>query len=245
MMERVPEHEQTEDRCVPLVGRRYEVKALLSALSGRKSCLVVGPAGIGKKRLIEEALAVSRQPAVTVQRPKVLHELLVELAEGLSCPAGRFPDLRHATSVALKAVVLNALRAPRCVVLEDLADADPRMYRFLQRVYYVPGACLIVTARSPGRLGHLRKLLWDPREEIALKPLNRTEALALFESACDIFRLETLDVGEFRNKVLAAAQGNPGQIVRMCRMAGRPEYQAGQHIKFLPLRMDALAASLP
>jgi len=54
-------------------------------------------------------------------------------------PGGRFADLRHAASAALKPVVLNALRKkPRCVVLEDAADTDPRMYRFLQQVYYIP-----------------------------------------------------------------------------------------------------------
>jgi hypothetical protein len=42
--------------------------------------------------------------------------------------------------------------------------------------------------------------------------------------------------------VLAAAQGNPGQILTMCRLAGCPEYQDGRHIKFLPLRIDALTA---
>jgi len=47
----------------------------------------------------------------------------------------------------------------------------------------------------------LRKLLWNPGEEIALEPLNRTEALALFETACRLFRLDTLDVDEFRSKL--------------------------------------------
>lgn len=232
-----------EDRSVPLFGRLEQVRALSSALRGRRSCLVTGPAGIGKTRLIQEALALSPQPSVFLQRPNVLHRLLVELAERLSCPAGRFASVRQATSVALKPVVLDALRrAPRCIVLEDVAGADPRMYRFLQQVYYVPGVCLIVTAKSRDSLGRLRRLLWNPREEIALKPLSRAEALVLFEAAAGAFRLDALDVGGFRNKVLTAAQGNPGQILTMCRMAGRPEYQAGGHIKFLPLRIDALTA---
>jgi hypothetical protein len=173
----------------------------------------------------------------------VLHRLLVELAERLSCPAGRFGSIRNATSAALKPAVLNALRRePRCLVLENIADADPRMYRFLQHVYYTPAVCLIVTAASRDCLGHLRKLLWDPREEIALKPLTRVEALGLFDAASRMCRLRSFDLVEFRCKVLKAAQGNPGQILTMCRMAGRAEYQDGRHIKFLPLRIDALTA---
>jgi len=238
MKERAIERKQTEDGLVPLFGRREEVKALSSALCGRRSRLVVGPTGIGKTRLIQEALMLSQQPYVRLQLPRALHRLLVELAERLSRPAGR-----AATSAALKPVVLDALRrAPQCVVLEDAAGADPRMYRFLQQVYYIPGVCLIVTANSRDSLGRLRRLLWDPREEIALQPLHRAEALALFEAASSAFRLNALDVDKFRSKALRAARGNPGQILTMCRMAGRPEYQDGRRIQFLPLRIDALAA---
>lgn len=242
MKERATE-QQRRDGYVPLVGRRDELKRLTSALLACRSFLVAGPRGIGKTRLIEEALSASGQPAVRSRQPGVLHELLVELAQQLSCPAGRFGDVRRATSMALKPAVQDALRGgPRCVVLDDLAGADPRMYRFLQQLYYIPRVCLVVGATSRDSLGYLRKLFWDPREEISLKPLSRSEASTLFESACHAFRLDTLNVDEFRSKVLAAAQGNPGQILTMCRLASRPEYQAGRHILFLPLRIDALTA---
>lgn len=232
-----------EDHSVPMFGRRDEVRALTNALCARKSCLVLGPKGIGKTRLLQESLSIARQPYVSVERPRVLHGLLVELAERLSCPSGRFGSVREATSIALKPSVQSALRRqPRCLVLEDVAGADPRMYRFLQKVYYIPEVCLIVTATSRDRLGHLRKLLWDPSEEISLKPLTRPEALSLFDVASRMCGLQSLDLDAFRREVLAAAQGNPGQILAMCRMASLPEYQHGRHIKFLPLRMDALTA---
>ena len=116
------------------------------------------------------------------------------------------------------------------------------MYRFLQEVYHLPGNCLIVTARSRDCLGHLRKLLWDPREEISLKPLTPPECNKLFAAATSKFGLGSLDLEDFRHKVLMSARGNPGQILEMCRLAARPEYQNGRHIKFLPLRMDVLPA---
>jgi hypothetical protein len=232
-----------QDHSVPLFGRQDEVRTLTNALCARKSCLVLGPKGIGKTRLLQESLSIAQQPYVSVERPEVLHGLLVELAERLSCPAGRFGSIRKATSIALKPTVQNALRKKsRCLVLEDVAGADPRMYRFLQKVYYIPDVCLIVTATSRDGVGHLRKLLWDPSEEISLKPLTRPEARSLFDVASRMYRLQSFDLDAFRRKVLAAAQGNPGQIVTMCRMASFPEYQAGRHIKFLPLRVDALTA---
>jgi len=91
MKERALKDEPSEDPCVPLIGRREEVKALSSALCGRQSCLVAGPAGIGKTRLVQEALRVSRPPAICLERPQVVHGLLVDLAEALSCRAAASP----------------------------------------------------------------------------------------------------------------------------------------------------------
>jgi hypothetical protein len=233
--ERALESAQLRDRLVPLFGRQDEVKTLTAALRARTSCLILGPKGMGKTRLLQESFAVAGQRFACVERPEVLHQLLAGLAERLSCPAGGL------TSISLKARTLNALRTtPQCIVLEDVARADPRMYRFLQHVYYLPGVSLIVTSESRECLGHLRKLLWDPREEITLKPLTRRDTLRLFDAAAAMNRLESFDLDAFRGKVLTAARGNPGQILTMCRMASRPEYQAGRHIKFLPLRIDAL-----
>jgi hypothetical protein len=237
------ESAQPHGQPVPLFGRRDEVRALTNALCTRKSCLILGPKGMGKTRLLRESLSNARQPYVYIETQDVLHRLLVELAERLSVAAGPLGSVRNATSVALKPSVLDALRRlPQCLIIENVGDVDPRMYRFLQQVYYITGVSLVVTATSRDCLGHLRKLLWDPREEIALKPLTRTEALSLFDVASRMYQIESFDLDAFRCKVLTAAQGNPGQILTMCRMASRPEYQDGRHIKFLPLRMDALTA---
>jgi len=226
---------------LPLIGRGEELRNLLAALRDRRSRLILGPPGAGKTRLIREAIRDAGQACVILERTKVLHELLVECAKQLNCRSARFPTLDRATSMALKPLVLESLRRkPQCVAIEDLADADPRMYRFLQELYYVPRACLIVSATSRASLGFLRKLLWDPGEEILLGPLGRSESESLFDAAADRLALGTLDLTDFRRKALAAARGNPGQILSMCRLAARAEYQVGRHIKFLPLRMDAL-----
>lgn len=227
----------------PLVGRRNEVRKLSAALKARQSRLITGPSGIGKTRLLEECLFKSGQPFLRIERPPVLHDLLVSIAQKLACRSARFSDIRRATTVHLKALVLHALLSnPQCVILEDIPPADPRMYRFLQQLYYVPKNCVVVTTTSKDSIGHLSKLLWDPREEIRLRPLTHRECLALFELACQAFQLELFDRGDFRKKVIAAAHGNPGRIIAMCRLASQPEYRSGKYIKFLPLRIDALSA---
>jgi hypothetical protein len=238
------ESRQNTARPLPFVGRQRELRKLAAALRTGQPRLIVGPAGMGKKRLVAEALQAAGQPFVRVRAAEVLHELLADLAAAIGCSRPRSPSLPKATSLALKGVVLDAFsRAPQCVVLEDLHDADPRMYRFLQRLYYIPGVSLIVTATSRADLGFVRKLLWNPSEEILVEPLPRAEAQLLFDEAARAFGIESLKIDDFGRKVLAVAKGNPGQILAMCRMAARPEYQRGRYIRFLPLRMDVLSAS--
>ncbi len=226
-----------------MVGRQRELQALVRALRARQSRLIVGVTGIGKTRLLEEALSRFPEPCLFLSAPTVLHELLVHLAKGLGCGIDRCSILSKETSITLKGAVFEVLEAePRPILLEDVEHADPRMHRFLQKLYHLPGNCVIVTARSRHCLGYLRRLLWDPREEIALDPLTHRESAHLFDAASSAYRLRSLDLPEFQRKALESAGGNPGQILAMCRMAARPEYQAGRHIKFLPLRMDMLSA---
>jgi ribosomal protein S18 acetylase RimI-like enzyme len=205
----------TDSRAIRLVGRRDEVEALARAIESGQSRLIVGPPGIGKSRLIAEALSRHPAPYSLLQRP-------------------------------LKPALLKALQAaPRTILLEDVVNSDPKLYRFLQQLYHSPHNCLLVTTRSLDSIGYLRKLLWDPREQVYLKPLKRAEAAALFETAVAAYQLDSrdlLDWDDFRNKVLRSARGNPGQILAMCRLAVRPEYRVGRRIRFLPLRMDILPA---
>lgn len=228
---------------IPFIGRRRELLDLVGALRRRESRLILGAAGAGKTRLLEEALARAGQPYLRFGRIDPLHDLLGEFAVGLGCRPGRSPDPRRASSVSLKGAVLASLeRAPCCVVLEDVSEVEPRTYRFLREIYYLTGACLVVTATSPERLGHLRKLLWDPREQVLLGPLSGAEARRLFDEAARRFGLASLDLEDLRPKLLGAARGNPGRILAMCRLAARAEYQFGRRVKFLPLSIDALCS---
>jgi hypothetical protein len=231
------ERSAIDDRLIPLVGRRDEVQELMCALQMRQSRLISSAPGMGKTRLPAEAVRGWTVRYLVIRGPLVLHDLLTRLAGMLGC------GVTGAATMSLKPSVLAALkREPRAIFLEDMADTDPRMYRFLQDIYHSPGNCLMVTARSRESLGYLQRLLWDPREEIRLQPLKRAEAAMLFEAAAAAYKLESLDLDGFRSQVLRSARGNPGQIVTMCRLAARPEYRLGRRVKFLPLRMDALPA---
>jgi hypothetical protein len=224
-----------DDRLIPLVGRGCELQQLKMALRMRQSRLITGSAGMGKTRLLVEAGSQWAAPYLLIRSPLVLHELLVELAQALRC------RVTGTTTMALKPAVLESLkREPRVLLVEDARRADPRMYHFLQAIYRTHGNCLIVTARSRESLGYSGRLFWDPRQQIPLPPLKSAQAAAVFAAAVKAYDLDALDLDAFRSQALRSARGNPGQIVAMCRLAAQPEYRQGRHVKFLPLRMDAL-----
>jgi hypothetical protein len=221
---------------LPLLERGQELNRLLAALDARRPVLVTGPPGSGKSALLREALRLTSAPSVRVTWMDTPHGWLAALAAALGVPGGpRLP------SASLKARILAELAAsPCCVAVEDVREAGPGAYRFFQRIHFLPGCSLAVTSLSRASLGHLRKLLWDPRAGIALKPLPRAAAARLFAAAAARYGLPAPDLPEFRAKVLAAARGNPGEILAMCRLAAQPAYRRRGHLLFLPLRMDAL-----
>ena len=57
----------TESQVIPLVGRRKEVEALVRAIQAGQSRLIVGPPGIGKSRLIAEAISRHSAPSILLE----------------------------------------------------------------------------------------------------------------------------------------------------------------------------------
>ncbi len=220
---------------LPLVNMTREVDRLRLALASGDPLLLLGTQGSGKTRLIREALSGSANTIYIAWQP-TLHALLIAMARALDVPESL---LKTQTSVHLKGLLWNTLESsPATIVLDGIASAGFPAYRFLQRVYHTPGVALFAASRDVSSLGALARLFWNPQEAVHIAPLQERDAGRLFESAAGHFELGHLDLDEFREKVLASAGGNPGQIIEMCRLAAQPQYLCGRHIKFAPLRID-------
>ena len=247
------------DGRLPLIGLARERQALLNAVKRRESLLLLGSAGSGKTALVQSLpQPESREEALLyISQFEIPHDLLVLIARALfrsghrsfrrAAGAGSDSEkwLGGQTSIHLKGLLWKALETePRTLILDGVNRASHQSYRFLQRLYFVSGMAMIATARDQMRLGELGRLFWDPRKTVHVQPLSEGEALQLFETAADRFGLRGLDLEEFREKVLDCAEGNPGQIVEMCRLAANPQYVAGKYIKFALIRIDAMMKCL-
>ena len=245
------------DPQLPFVGMAKEVQRLTLAFATGDPLLLLGPQGSGKTRLIREALCSNHQVLYVAWVPTP-HGLLTEMARTLiatrhasfisRAKPGADPEawLTVQTSIHLKGLLWTALEsAPVAMMLDGIAGASFPTYRFLQRIYHTRGMALFAASRDAISLGALARLFWNPAKALNVPPLHEREAEQLFEAAADHFKLRNLDLDEFREKVLESARGNPGQITEMCRLAAQPQYHAGRHIKFSPLRLDTVMKFAP
>jgi len=237
---------------LPLVGMAKERERLSAAFSAGESLLILGPRWSGKTRLIQESLR-SQGTCLYVAWKPTLHGLLLAMARvliaaGHSGFLGRIePGIEHdawvhrQTSLHLKGLLWTAFeRMPVPLVFDGIAGAGFPTLRFLQRIYHMPGMTVLASARNVSGMGALNRLFWDQRHLVNMVSLNDNEARRLFDLAAAHFNLGNLDLEDFREKALESAAGNPGLIIEMCRLATRPQYLAGRHVKFAPLRIDTL-----
>lgn len=249
---------EIKDAELSIVGLQSAQARIRDAVRKRESLFVVGPPGSGKSRLLRLAAEYAGRDAMHLDFRPVPHQLLAAFA-ALLIRASHRPFIRlaaptgeperwaaHQTSARIKGLIWSALETePRLVLLDGVENASYPVYRFFQRLYHAPGMRMIVAARHPAGMGALQRLFWDPRLTLWVSLLTEAEALELFELAAGHFRLRGLDLEDFRPRVIESAQGNPGQIIEMCRMAANPQYVSGVHVKFAPLRIDMMARFLP
>ncbi|MGA7414816.1 MAG: ATP-binding protein [Bryobacteraceae bacterium] len=224
---------------LPLVGRDREMIKLLNLAATKSPALIYGPSGLGKTRLLlEVARKLSAEGAsvayIRFQQP--LHAFLLTLAGQLGL------DCAGTSSIALRGALWQAFELrPRVILLDDIAEATPPFYRFLERVVATRGNTIIGAANPAYATGALRRMFWNQQSTVALQNLGRRDASALIESSILAFLSGVSVSADFAPRVARAARGNPGRIVEMCIRAADPAYRAeSDHIRFGALVMDSL-----
>ena len=184
---------ENEVPCRALVGRRHELARLLSLLEACRSgpsgrvVLVRGEPGIGKTRLIEEAIATARAQGAAAHRALVLdfgaglgrNAIRAMLASLLGVALNA--DAKERAAAGARALTAGLVDAPDAVHLHDLLDLAPPVE--LRAVY----DAMDHAAREDGRARMLaalvRRLARDACRLLVVEDVHWADAATLAQLA--------------------------------------------------------------
>ena len=208
---------------LPLIERDRELSKLLQCASARTPVLLIGSPGLGRTRLLRELgarLTAESIDSVYVPFVQPLHAFLVSMATRLALATV------NDSSVALRGLLWKALEDHPCILLlDDIAEATLQLYRFFERVLYVPGITLIGAGAHVHGTGALRRIFWNQQRVVSLRPLTKQGALILTQQATKLYAPDLSEDEGFQGRVVQVARGNPGRIIEMCRRAGNATYR--------------------
>jgi AAA domain len=229
---------------LPLIGRDPEMATLLISAATKRPILIYGPSGLGKTRLLLELarkLSANRVDVAYIRFQPSLHTLLLELTVQLRL------NCANTSSIGLRGALWKAFAAkPYVILLDDIAEATPPFYRFLQRIIREGCNTIIGAAAHAHAAGSLHHIFWNQQANVALHSLGRRDAGRLIKGAISAFLADVPMAPDFAVRVAQVARGNPGRIVEMCIRAADPAYRAqDDHIRFGALVMDSFTGLLP
>lgn len=204
-------------------------------LGHRCGFLIHGPRGVGKSLLLHRVLP---------EFPNVLYSgqsataaaVFRNLAGGL-VRRERIPK----SSISLKGVVLDALRAGRyCVVLDHLERPSPAFAAAMREVVGWAATPVIAAAESihMEHVGSLQPFFPDRADRLEIRNFDQATAERFLAAVIQREGLSAENMSAFEARAREFSRGNPGTIVSLVRMAKGASYRSHDHIKMAPLLID-------
>jgi len=234
-----------------IFGRKDELELLRKRLESRRSTLLYGPSGVGKTQLLQQLLpefskvlycSVSSSPQSIF---RCLAELLVARNDAtlMRISKGRTDSLLGKSSISLKGIIMDALRATDyLVVLDHLDRPSSALAAMVGELMVSCSTPVIAVARSAHMedAGYVLQLLPDRSERMAIKNFDSDRAKAFAVEVSSQQSLEAANLQGVLESMVRSSEGNPGAILRMVAMAKHSKYRSDDHIKWSPLYIDFL-----
>ena len=167
-----------------LVGREAELRRLREAVADGGGAVLVGTAGVGKTRLLNEAASLADRPGSVVLSIRASRS-----ASGL--PLGAFaayldPDgASHSLSEARRAILRSAGSALPVLCIDDAHVLDESSAALVHQLAADGEALVLATARIPEPTPSAIVALWKDElcERIEVEPLTRLDVDRLLQEA--------------------------------------------------------------
>ncbi|MBZ5647762.1 MAG: AAA family ATPase [Acidobacteriia bacterium] len=229
--------------------REEELGEVRRRLARRQPFLLHGPAGVGKTLLLKTLLPEFPQVLYCGDSTSVkgifhaLGSALVRAgdpyaAAGLGKGA---KGLEHKSSVAIRGIVRDALRAASyVVVLDHAAGASQALFSSIKEAVQSAATPVVAVSRSAHMedLGFLLNLYPDRSDRLQIRNFDPATALAFAREGAAQSGLQALNMAEFLERLVELSQGNPGAILALIEMARDPRYRSAERIKVTPLYID-------
>ena len=221
----------------PLVGRTRELQRLRddfeNVVSGRSSYLftLLGPAGVGKSRLVEEFIRESADRA-RILRGRCLHygegitywplvEVLLQLGADADAESVlALPSPNEAAVATRKLLEAQAAERPLVVVWDDIQWAEPTFLDLIEHIVdWSRGAPILVLCVARPELLQLRPAWGGGKANatsLLLEPLGRDETSTLIDNLLGGADLRDTT----RSQILRASEGNPLYVEEMLMLRG-------------------------
>ena len=234
-----------------IFSRAEELDSLRKRFASRRSTLVHGPSGVGKTLLLQQVMPefgeVLYCPASV--SPQAVFRSFAELlaakrdATVLRICRGSADAFLSKSSVSLKGIVMDALRAANyLVVLDHLNRPSSALAAMVSEVMLSCSTPVVAVARSAHMedAGYVLPLLPDRSERLAIKNFDAETAKVFAVEVASQQQLAAENLNSVLDSMIKCSEGNPGAILRMIAMAKQLKYRCDNHIKWSPLYIDFL-----
>ena len=229
------------------VGRSQELNTIITNLLQNRHTLITGDRGIGKTRLMQEAIAFFNGTAhriylahlprsskcgiyLYIDAPSPLSKFIKHLSSEL-IRLGHLKEVNTIKEVELADSVVNALSASGkrpILFLDNLDTVTPSHCVFLEKLLAVSIVC---GASQSIKQQPILKKIFDSFSQVPVYPLPADDAARLIDYFVAHYKVRVLDQSLLRNQIIKASQGNPFQMKTFLHTAATRQFLNSAEIR--------------